>query len=313
MPLVAVVIVNWNGKRALLRCLDSVYRLDYAPLDVIVVDNGSADGSCDVVEEEYPQTILLPLDKNYGAIVGRNRGLKEGIERGAAYLLTLDNDQVIHRDFVQRGVAIAEADPRIAMVGGLIYCLSRPQVIESAGGIVDYSQNVGRNRASMQEDRGQFTHDESISWLGTGGLLSKKTALDVIGFCDESFVGYGLEDTEWGVRARAKGFDVVFSPSLKTWHEGHSDLGGYSFLRKYCWAYNAILFMKRHARWHHWVKFSVFGGLGLLYALVVQGVKGNIGGVIGKARGYYDAMTGNRERALRILHSARPRRPPSST
>jgi GT2 family glycosyltransferase len=305
MPLVAVVIVNWNGKQALMRCLESVHQIDYAPLEIIVVDNGSGDGSCAAVEAEYPDTILLRLDKNYGAIVGRNNGLREGVNIGADYLLTLDNDQIIDRDFVKRGVEIAETDPRIAMVGGIIYCLSKHQVIESAGGIVDYRQNVARTRGSMQKDRGQFAQEERVSWLGTGGLLSKRIALETIGFCDEEFVGYGLEDTEWGVRARSKGFDVIFSPSLKTWHEGHSDLGGYSFLRKYCWAYNAILFMKRYAKWHQWLKFSLFGGLGLFYALIVQGLKGNAGGVVGKARGYYDALTGNRERALRILHSAR--------
>jgi GT2 family glycosyltransferase len=300
------VIVNWNGREALLRCLESVYAVDYPRFEVVVVDNGSADGSGDAVAERFPRTVLVRLDENSGAIVGRNIGLRKGFELGADYLLTLDNDQVIDRDFVKAGVAIAERDPRVAMVGGIIYFLSRPGVIETAGGIIDYSENVARNRGFRQEDRGQFTKDEKVEWIGTGGLLSRRKALEVIGLCDEEYVGYALEDTDWGVRARKAGYDVIFSPSLKTWHEGHADVGGYSFGRKYFWAYNAVVFMRRYARWHQRLKFSLLACGGLLYALAVQTPRGNLGGVVGKAEGLYDGLRRNRARALRILRSGPP-------
>lgn len=141
LPSVSFVIVNWNGKDVLLECLDSIFRVQHPLRDVIVVDNGSTDGSPDAAEKKYGQRIeLIRNASNKGAPAARNQGMKRAVERGVDFVFALDNDLTVAPDAVSALLKVMDRDPRIAMVGALIFHHDRPNVIFSAGHLINWTQ-----------------------------------------------------------------------------------------------------------------------------------------------------------------------------
>ena len=97
---VAAVVLSWNGKDDTLLCLTSLAGVDYTPLEVIVVDNGSSDGSPEAVEAEFPEAVVIRMGRNAGFSGGVNAGIEAAIERGAAAVLLLNNDMVVEPGFL---------------------------------------------------------------------------------------------------------------------------------------------------------------------------------------------------------------------
>ena len=132
-PEVCIIILNWNGKELLKDCLSSLLKLTgYPNYKVIVVDNGSTDGSLEYVKKNFPQVDVLPLDKNYGFAKGNNKGIKYALKKyKPRYILLLNNDtKIIQRDWLTKLVETAESDKKIGIVvPKLIYTDGRIQHI----------------------------------------------------------------------------------------------------------------------------------------------------------------------------------------
>lgn len=298
---VSVVILNWNGRDVLRQCLQSLEEQSYPLEDVILVDNASSDGSAEMVETEFPGVIILPQDQNLGAPKGRNVGLREALRRQSEYIFTIDNDLFGARNTIAELVRVLDEHPDIGIVGAGIYHADRPDVIFSAGHWINWTQNLVGTRGANQPDRGQLAPLEDVDYVGIGAMLTRRDVYETIGLPDEDYIGYGYEDTEYGLRARTAGYRVVCYLPAKVWHQPHTGVGRYSFKKKYLEARNAIRFMRLYGTPYRWAKFSFYAGVGLIYALVREGPRGNIGGVIGKARGLYDGLRNRDEFALRLL------------
>jgi hypothetical protein len=119
-PRVCIIILNWNGKELLKDCLSSIFKLtDYPNYKVIVVDNGSTDGSVEYVKKSFPKVDVLALDKNYGFSKGNNIGIKYALKKyNPKYILLLNNDtKIIQKDWLTKLVETAESDEKIGIVG----------------------------------------------------------------------------------------------------------------------------------------------------------------------------------------------------
>jgi GT2 family glycosyltransferase len=119
-PKVCIIILNWNGKELLKDCLSSIFKItDYPNYKVIVVDNGSTDGSVEFVKKNFPKADVLPLDKNYGFSKGNNIGIKYALKKyKPKYILLLNNDtKIIQKDWLTKIVETAESDEKIGIVG----------------------------------------------------------------------------------------------------------------------------------------------------------------------------------------------------
>src|SRR5215470_14085112 len=101
-PLVAVVVLNWNGCNETLACLESLIKLSYPPCDLIVVDNGSTDNSVAAVRSKYPNVEVIQTGKNLGYAGGNNVGIRRALEKGAQYILILNNDTRVSPDAISR-------------------------------------------------------------------------------------------------------------------------------------------------------------------------------------------------------------------
>jgi GT2 family glycosyltransferase len=139
VPHVVIVLLNWNNSHYTLPCLQSLAQIDYANAHIVVVDNGSTDGSPAVIRQQFPDVAILEQPRNLGFAAGNNVGLRWALERKADYVLLLNNDTDLAPDFLNLLVAAAERDPTIGIVAPTIYYYEQPQAIWSAGGHVDWS------------------------------------------------------------------------------------------------------------------------------------------------------------------------------
>ncbi len=304
IPKVSVVILNWNRRDILLECIRSVKAVDHPLHSIVVVDNHSSDGSAEAVSREYPDVTLVVNEKNYGAPEGRNFGVQRALDLGAEYIYTLDNDLVTAPDSISGFLRVFREDPQAGVAGAKIYDYVERDLILSAGSKLDFTQNIVRQYGRGARDRGQYDRVREVDWVGTGAMMTKREVFEEVGLFDTQFIGYGYEDVDFGVRVGQSGYKTVFCPYARVWHRPHSGVGVYSFKKKYLEARNAVRFMKKHAAWHQWIKYLFFAGVGLPYSLVREGLRGNIDGVRGKAKGLWDGLRGRDELSVKLLSGA---------
>jgi len=289
-PKVAVVVLTYNGKAVAERCLRSVFNSSYANMHVIVVDNASSDGSLAFLCSEFPLARGIANEKNLGVAAGRNRGFKEAARLGVDYILSLDNDTRIDKELITELVRMCESDPSIGIVGPKSYMDDGSDRIQCAGGKITYTQNVCSERGRGSRERGQYEKIEEVDYFPGFGFMARREVFEHLNFLDETFSGYGHEDTDFCMRARLLGYRVVYVPRAKLWHRGSATIGQYTPRKKYLEAVNSVYFVRKYASRQDRLKYAFFALSGLIYAMVAQSTKGNLPAVIAKARGLRDGL-----------------------
>lgn len=221
--LVSVVVLNHNGLRYLDECLASLASQTYAKLEIILVDNGSTDGSAELARRRYPQVRWLPLGRNAGFAAGNNRGFK--IARGV-YVALLNNDAVAAPDWVEKLVTAAEQLPGYAMFGSRILLRDSPDRVDKVGHLMYWDgQNKGRGSGELDGDA--FDQPGEIFFPDGCAALYRRALLEEVGGFDERFFAYG-DDADLGIRARLLGWKAYYVPESKVWHHHSGTAGVYS-------------------------------------------------------------------------------------
>jgi GT2 family glycosyltransferase len=290
IPKVGIVVLNHNGKELATRCLQSVMASPYANKDVILVDNASTDGSVEYSRSLFPDVFFLENSENLGVAGGRNCGFREALRRGSNYILSLDNDACIDSHLIEELVKVAEADHRIGVAGPKTYFDDGSGNIQCSGGRITYTQNVCAQRGSGEPDRGQYDKIEDVDYFPGFGFMARREVFEKLNFLDEGFYGYGHEDTDFCVRAKRLGYRVVYAPNALMWHRGSATIGGYSPRKKYLEAVNSVYFVRKYGKFSDCLRYAFFAGFGLIYALIVQSLRGNHAAVLAKARGIWDGL-----------------------
>ena len=223
-PLISVVIVNWNGKHLLTECLDSLRAQDVEDVEVVLVDNGSDDGSAAFVREFYPAVKLISLPENRGFAGGNNAGI--GAAQGK-YIALLNNDTRADPAWLANLLREAEAaPPEVGMWAGKILSYDNPGIIDNVG-LLLYPDGLGRGKGRLEKDRGQYDlPGEALFPSGCAGLY-RKEMLDEIGLFDEEFFAYA-DDVDIGLRARLAGWKCAYVPSARVYHKYSSSSSAYS-------------------------------------------------------------------------------------
>lgn len=218
IPSVTVIVLNWNGLDVTLECLASLARLDHPVPEVVVVDNGSTDGSAEGVRAQFPKAALIETGENLGFAGGNNVGIRYALERGADHVLLLNNDTVVAPDFLRLLVQAIEADPAAGMAGPMIYFYDQPEVIWSAGGAIDWQRGCTWMVGLDERDEGQYDAVREVDFVTGCALLARREAIEKAGMLDPRFFMY-YEETEWCVRTARAGYKILHVPQAHIWHK----------------------------------------------------------------------------------------------
>lgn len=225
-PRVAILVVSWNARPLLERCLPSVVATKYRNHEVILVDNGSTDDSVEWVSEHLPSVRILSLDENLGFCGGNNRGIQatEG-----DFVVLLNNDVEVEPDWLTHLVTRITKDDRIAAVQPKLLQFDdrgRFEYAGAAGGHLDrlgYPFARGRVFFELEEDQGQYDEPADLFWATGAAILLRRAALDRVGLLDESFE-FHMEEIDLCWRLRSAGYRVVTEPSARAYHIGGGSL-----------------------------------------------------------------------------------------
>ena len=268
MKRVAIILVNWNGREITLDCLRSLQAVTYSPLDIVVVDNASTDGSVDAIRTEFPGVHLLAMERNLMFAGGNNAGIAFALERGAELVMLLNNDTTVAPELVSALVARMESEPACGMVVPKIYYHDRPGVIWYAGGEVSFWKGTMSHVGIREIDHGQ--HDSAgVTTYATGCcILVRAEAIEAVGLLDEAYFMYG-EDADWSYRMRLGGYSIWYEPQGKVWHKLSVSTGGHLSRFKLWNKYRSNLrFFVRYARWYHWLVFPWLHFLAIIASTV---------------------------------------------
>lgn len=243
--LVSIVIPHYNGIDLLSECLRSLKNCTYAPVEIIVVDNASTDGSADWVRTHYPTVKLVVCEKNRGYAGGCNRGAE--VARGT-YLLFLNNDTVHQRDWIGWLVQTLQSDTTIGAVQPKILNYFDRRRFDFAGGsggamdLLCFPFARGRLFLTLEEDRGQYDDEAQIFWAsGTAFLIRRSLFLSAGGF-DELFFAHQEEiDLQW--RLQLMGYQIFVNPRSVIYHRNAATLSAASPRKKYLNHRNNLLMM----------------------------------------------------------------------
>ncbi len=209
--------------------------------------------------------------------------------------MLVNNDTTADRHFIRELVNVAETDPQIAVVGPKVMQLDAPDRIWAVYGAVNYCQQLvkvwGHNQPITR-----FSSQKDVEFVvGCGVMLSMKAVAEVGDF-DERFFAYH-DEVDWCKRARDKGYRVVYAPKALMWHKGCASTGGfesyYNPALRYLVARNSVLYAKKHARPHEWLKFMASLAVSLPVGFVRKALTGNIRGYLFRFRGVRAGFTGS--------------------
>ncbi len=220
MKKTTVVIPNWNGKKYLKQCLDSLLSQKGEVPHIIVVDNGSTDGSVSYIKEEYPLVQLIEFQENHGFCKAVNAGITAA---RTEYVLLLNNDTRAEENLVQQLEQRIEQSERIFSVAAKLVSMQNPEILDDAG---DYYCALGWAYAEGKgkKDGAAYSKTKKIFASCAGAAIYRKKVFEQIGLFDENHFAY-LEDIDIGYRARIYGYYNIFEPTAVVYHAGSATSG----------------------------------------------------------------------------------------
>lgn len=227
LPLVSVVVVNHDRVALLRECIRSLQRQTYPRLEVVVVDNGSSDGSCDFVASiDDDQVCLVELRRN----IGFGGGCNVGIKHCSGELVALLNNDAVASDTWIAALVKAMSAETVGMCASKIV-FSESGLIDKAGHLL-YFDGQNRGRGTGERDLGQFDQAEETIFPDGCAALYRRSMLEEVGGFDEDFFAYA-EDADLGLRGRLLGWECVYVPDAVVSHHHSSTTGSYSIQKIY--------------------------------------------------------------------------------
>ncbi|MFA5993514.1 MAG: glycosyltransferase family 2 protein [Parcubacteria group bacterium] len=246
-PKVFIVVLNYNGKEVIKKCLTSLFKLDYPNFEVVVVDNDSTDGSLELAKGCFSRANFIKNAKNLGYATGNNVGIRFALERMADYVLLLNNDTEVENDFLNKLVEVAESEEKIGLLSPVIFD-GKTKEVWFAGGEILW------NRMSSQHKKQVPAQDYYESEFITGcSMLVRASVFREIGLLDEDYFLY-WEDADFSLRAKKQGFKNVVVSSSWIYHFEASEKNKKNKI--YWLVLSGLIFFKKNTSWHkkYWIE-----------------------------------------------------------
>jgi len=269
-PFVNIIILNWNGYKDTIECVESLYKINYKNYKIIIVDNGSADESVKILKNKFPQIKLIENEKNIGYAEGNNVGIRFALGNKAEYILLLNNDTVVGSQFLKELVDTAEKKNIIGIVSPIIYYFSKPDIVWSTGRYKNYSGLYPYiDYEYSKKDKGQYASSQAVDGVTGCCILVKRDVFEKIGYLDKDYFLY-VEDTDFCIRVKRAGYNIVYNPKAKVWHKVSASSGGEENNTKdYYLNRNLILFARKNLRGIEKLNYYTFLLLGRIILLLV--------------------------------------------
>jgi len=249
-PYVIVLILTYNGKHLLEESISSYLNNSYRNFNVVVIDNGSSDGSKEYIEKHFPKASVIRLETNKGYSGGFNFGLSYAVnELDADYVLVTNDDVYADKELINELIKITVIDEKIGFITGKVYYYNQNgvrTVIQTVGKKLDSLNIVGGHIGGGEVDEGQYDQIVERDFIDDVFTLVKNDVIVKTGGYDENFF-LQYEELDWQLRAKKFGYKIFYTPYAKLWHKiGMSTGGPESPLRYYYNKRNRILLVKRH-------------------------------------------------------------------
>jgi GT2 family glycosyltransferase len=241
---IGIIIINYNGKELVKNCLNSIINSNLSGLekDVIVVDNGSNDGSVELLEKKYKNIILIKLDYNSGFCKANNQGIRLALNNNCQAVVLLNNDTIVDSDFFLEITKVINNNEKIGMIAPKVVFMKENNRIDSVG-ISITPDGLGKNRG-LRESSEIYNKKEEIFCPAGAAMLYTKDLLNDIRYKDNYFdedFGFYLEDLDLGWRARLRGWKCVYNPKALVYHLGGATSGSHSEFVAYYTNRNILL------------------------------------------------------------------------
>lgn len=237
------VVLNWNGWSDTLTCLAALHRIDTPALDILVVDNGSTDGSTAHLLKQYPDLQLLQSGANLGFGGGCNLGIDHALRHGYTYVWLINNDAQVEPNCLQHLLGMMHTHPEVGAVGGVLFETHAPGHIQLWGG--------GRIHFGWGAAQACKTPSK-LDTLSGACMLLRAQALRAVGKFDSHHYFMYWEDADLSLRLRAAGWQLAVAAQANLTHKLSASLGrGSATLDRY-FVTSGIRFFRRHAPWPAW-------------------------------------------------------------
>lgn len=253
-PLVSVVVLNWNGKDHIEECLSTLFKQSYKNFEVIVVDNGSKDGSNKTIKKKFPKAKLIENNKNLGFCKANNQGIK--ISKGK-YVVTLNNDTKLDKDWLNELVKVAEENPEAGMLSCKMLFYSKPNKINSRGLKLYYDAKAVDDGFDVPDSDNEEIK-EVFGPCGGAAFFSRELINDISlndEFYDEDFFIYS-DDLDVSFRARWRGWKCLYVPKARLYHKFQGTTGKISNFGLYYGIKNKVFFILKNYPLSSLIKYS---------------------------------------------------------
>jgi hypothetical protein len=289
-PRVLGVVLNFNGREITLQTVASLLAMHYPSLEIVVVDNGSTDGSHEAIAERFPRVRRLRTEENLGISGGLNLGLRLGLDERFDYLLPMNNDIEVAPEMLNELVRVAEREPRAGVIGPkCYYYYGERNRLWSAGGVLRFRESVTGERGLGDPDRGQYDRDEAVDYVNGVAMLIRRQTLLATGLWDPVY-RVGVEDADFCARAKRAGWECWYAHRARLWHMISPTTGGYVPGRTYRTGRSTAIFVRKFAGLGGWLSFLAWSLAAFPAALVREAFRRNAGAVLAKYRGLWDGL-----------------------
>lgn len=243
-PEIFIIVLNWNGKSDTLVCLNSLQSLQYSHYKIIIVDNGSTDGSVQEIQTSFPDINIIETDQNLGYAEGNNIGIRHALEHHADFVLLLNNDTTVAPDLLDQLINAAQQNLDAGVFGATLLYMDKPDTVWFAG--AQWNPKTLTFDYPYQDQKLPDNLNISTDYACGAALFFRAEVARSIGLLDARFF-LVWEESDWCLRATRAGYKCTLVPSAYVWHKvGASFDGESSPLRQYFSYRNRLLWAEKN-------------------------------------------------------------------
>jgi hypothetical protein len=255
-PLVSIITVNYNQAASTLALIESLTKITYPNIELLVVDNDSTIENAKRINHIFPSVRIIKSPINYGFAAGNNLGI---MQAKGKYILLLNNDVVVTPNFLEPLIKLCESNPRIGGVSPKILFYNDPQRIQYAGFTPIHPITMRNSAIGYREtDRGQYDYECTTGFCHGAAMMVPIEVIKIVGMMSYVYFLY-YEEADWCERIKKAGYQLWYSGYSKVYHKESLSTGNQSQLKVYYLNRNRIIYLRRNSK-----------GLYLFLAIVYQ-------------------------------------------